>query len=250
MLLNPFLISKTFLNVFIQIFALLTRSHFLFLFLLTGIKVTSSVQVPKLLKQAGDRVVVLYERPVRHQTTSFGSLGTLQEGFGPLEETGFISQPGGYEEDPAPITTLSDISDSKDMDSEFEELIVDSRPSQTGGPNISATNTSDTKDDSFLTVNQSPKRTVANLASKPLGSISPILNRKLNLVGLQSPLKPQPKESPKPSPHKTSSDPGEGLQRPTAPPPPPPSRPPVPPRPQIRGIFVTKIIKIIIFCLA
>lgn len=198
-----------------------------------GVKVTSSVQVPKLLKQAGDRVVVLYERPVRHQTPAFGSLGPLQEGFGQLEETGFISQPGGYEEDPAPITTLSDISDSKDMDSEFEELIVDSKPSQTGGSNSSTTN-SDIKEDSLLTVNQSPKRTVSNLASKPLGTISPILNRKLNLVGLQSPLKPQPKESPKPSPHKTSSDPGEGVQRPTVPPPPPPSRPPVPPRPQIR----------------
>ncbi|XP_051278774.1 PDZ domain-containing protein 8 [Dicentrarchus labrax] len=199
-----------------------------------GVKVTSSVQVPKLLKQAGDRVVVLYERPVRHQTYSFGSLGTLQEGFGQLEETGFISQSGGYEEDPAPITTISDIPDNKDMDSEFEELIVDSKPSQSGGPNSSTTNTSDIKEDSLLTVNQSPKRTVANLASKPLGTISPILNRKLNLVGLQSPLKPQPKESPKPSPHKTTSDPGEGLQRPTIPPPPPPSRPPVPPRPQIR----------------
>ncbi|XP_040905692.1 PDZ domain-containing protein 8 [Toxotes jaculatrix] len=199
-----------------------------------GVKVTSSVQVPKLLKQAGDRVVVLYERPVRHQTSSLGSLGTLQEGFGQLEETGFLPQPGGYEEDPAPITTLSDISDSKDMDSEFEELIVDSKTSQTSGPNNSTTNTSETKEDFLLTVNQSPKRTVANLASKPLGTISPILNRKLNLVGLQSPLKPQPKESPKPSPHKTSSDPGEGLQRPTVPPPLPPSRPPVPPRPQIR----------------
>ncbi|KAM9848220.1 PDZ domain-containing protein 8 [Aulostomus maculatus] len=199
-----------------------------------GVKVTSSVQVPKLLKQAGDRVVVLYERPVRHQTPPLGSLGTLQEGIGPLEDAGFISQPGGYEEDPAPITTLSDISDSKDMDSEFEELIVDSKPSQSSGPNSSTTYTSDTKEDFLLAVNQSPKRTVANLASKPLGTISPILNRKLNLVGLQSPLKPQPKESPKPSPHKTSSDIGEGMQRPSVPPPPPPSRPPVPPRPQIR----------------
>lgn len=193
---------------------------------------TSSVQVPKLLKQAGDRVVVLYERPVRHQTPTLGSLGTLQEGFGQLEESGFISQPGGYEEDPAPITTLSDVSDSKDMDSEFEELIVEPK-GQTGG-HSSTTNSSDTREDSLLAVNQSPKRTVANLASKPLGTISPILNRKLNLVGLQSPLKPQPKESPKPSPHKTISDPGECQQRPIIPPPPPPSRPPVPPRPQIR----------------
>ncbi|KAF3708617.1 PDZ domain-containing protein 8 [Channa argus] len=199
-----------------------------------GIKVTSSVQVPKLLKQAGDRVVVRYERPVRHQTPTLGSLGTLQEGFGQLEETSLIPHPGGYEEDPAPVTTLSDPSDSRDMDSEFEELIVDSKPSQTGGSNNSTTNTSDTKEDFLLAVNQSPKRTVANLASKPLGTISPILNRKLNLVGLQSPLKPQAKESPKPSPHKTSSYPGEVLQRPSMPPPPPPSRPPVPPRPMIR----------------
>lgn len=199
-----------------------------------GVKVTSSVQVPKLLKQAGERVIVLFERPVRHQQPSFGSLGTLQEGFGQLEETGFVPQPGGYEEDPAPITTLSDISDSKDMDSEFEELIVDSKPNQTGGSLSSISSASDIKEDSLLTVNQSPKRTVANLASKPLGTISPILNRKLNLVGLQSPLKPHSKESPKPSPQKTSTDPGEGLQRPNVPPPPPPSRPPVPPRPQIR----------------
>uniref|UniRef100_A0A1A8N5F0 PDZ domain containing 8 n=3 Tax=Nothobranchius rachovii TaxID=451742 RepID=A0A1A8N5F0_9TELE len=195
-----------------------------------GVKVTSSVQVPKLLKQAGDKVVVWYERPVRHQTPALGNLGTLQEGLGPLEEPGFIPQPAGYEEDPAPITTLSDVSDSKDMDSEFEELIVDSKPGQTG----TTTNTSDTKEDFLLAVNQSPKRTVANLASKPLGTISPILNRKLNLVGLQSPLKPQVKESPKPSPLKTINDPGEGLQRPSVPPPPPPSRPPVPPRPQIK----------------
>lgn len=192
---------------------------------------TSSVQVPKLLKQAGDRVVVLFERPVRHQTPPFGSLGTLQEAFGQQEETGFISQPGGYEEDPAPITTLSDISDSRDMDSEFEELIVESKPSQTIGP--SAISTNEMKDESLLTVNQSPKRTVANLASKPLGTISPILNRKLNLVGLQSPLKPQMKESPKLLPHKTISDTGEG-HCPVAPLPPPLSKPPVPPRPQIR----------------
>lgn len=178
--------------------------------------------------------MILYERPVRHQNSSLGSLGPLQEGLGQLEETGFISQAGGYEEDPAPITTLSDISEGKDMDSEFEELTVDSKPTQTSGPGTSTTNTTDAKEDFLLTVNQSPKRTVANLASKPLGSISPILNRKLNLVGLQSPLKPQPKDSPKPSPHKTISDPGEGLQRPTIPPPPPPTRPPVPPRPQTR----------------
>lgn len=179
--------------------------------------------------------MVLYERPVRHQTPTYGNLSTLQEGFGQLEETAFITQPGGYEEDPAPITTLSDMPDSKDMDSEFEELMVESKTNQTSG-SCTTTNVSDTKEDSLLTVNQSPKRTVANLASKPLGTISPILNRKLNLVGIQSPLKTQPKESPKPSPHKANlgGDLGEGAQRPAIPPPPPPFRPPVPPRPQIR----------------
>ncbi|KAJ8359607.1 hypothetical protein SKAU_G00161320 [Synaphobranchus kaupii] len=183
-----------------------------------GVKVTSSVQVPKLLKQAGDKVLVLYERPVRHQIPTSG---TLQEGFSQLEEPSFLSQPV-YEEDPASITTL-DASDSKDVDSEFEELILD--PKLVSG---------EIKDDFLLSINQSPKRTMATLAAKPLGSISPILNRKLNLAGLQSPLKPQPKESPKLVLPKSSGEQAEGPQRPTVPPPPPPTRPPVPPRPQIK----------------
>ncbi|XP_064790414.1 PDZ domain-containing protein 8-like [Oncorhynchus masou masou] len=187
-----------------------------------GVKVTSSVQVPKLLKQAGDRVLVLYERPVRHQSTTIG-LGALQEGLGQLEEPGFILPPGGYEEDPAPITALADISDSRDMDSEFEESIAD--------PKSSLLSSSAEAKEDFLSVNQSPKRTVANLASKPLGSISPILNRKLNLAGLQSPVRPPP--TPKHSPHK-SGEPGEGPQRSTVPPPSPPTRPLVPPRPHIK----------------
>lgn len=198
--------------------------------LLAGVRVTSSVQVPKLLKQAGDRVVVLFERPVRHQIPTFGTLGPLPEAFGQQVETGFVSHPGAYEEDPAPITTLSDISDSRDMDSEFEELIVESKPNPTAVPGTAVTN--ECKDDSLLSVNQSPKRTVASLASKPLGTISPILNRKLNLVGVQSPLKPQQKESPKSLPHKTTGDPGENP--PTVPNPPSLLKPPVPPRPQIR----------------
>uniref|UniRef100_A0A4W4ECW2 PDZ domain containing 8 n=1 Tax=Electrophorus electricus TaxID=8005 RepID=A0A4W4ECW2_ELEEL len=188
-----------------------------------GVKVTSSVQVLKLLKQAGDRVVVLYERPVRHQVPAM-SLGPLPETLNPLEDPGYTPA-GGYEEDPAHITTM-DITDSKDNDSEFEELIMESKPA---GASASV----EAKDDSLLSINQSPKKTVANLASKPLGTISPILNRKLNLAGLQSPLKPQPKELPKPSPHK-SAEPSEPPQRPTVPPPPPPARPPVPPRPHIK----------------
>lgn len=180
---------------------------------------TSSVQVPKLLKQAGERVIVLYERPVRHQVPT-GGLGPLPESLVPMEEPSFLPQPGGYEEDPAPITTL-DITENRDNDSEFEELIVESKPP--------ASISVDTKEDFLLSVNQSPQKTVANLA-KPFGSISPILNRRLNL---QSPLKPQPKESPKAPTHKTA-EPPEQPQRPTVPPPPPPARPPVPPRPHIK----------------
>lgn len=181
---------------------------------------TSSVQVPKLLKQAGERVIVLYERPVRHQVPT-GGLGSLQESLGPMEEPSYLPQPGGYEEDPAPITTM-DITENRDNDSEFEELIVESKPP-------GALTSVETKEDFLLSVNQSPKKTVANLA-KPLGSISPILNRRLNL---QSPLKPQPKESPK-APTQKIAEPPEQPQRPTVPPPPPPARPPVPPRPHIK----------------
>ncbi|KAK3563048.1 hypothetical protein QTP86_015470, partial [Hemibagrus guttatus] len=188
-----------------------------------GVKVTSSVQVPKLLKQAGDRVTVLYERPVRHQVPTMG-LGPLQDTLGPLEEPTYPVA-GGYEEDPVHIATM-DLTDGKDNDSEFEELIVESKSASV--PVIA-----EAKEDTLLSVNQSPKKTVVNLASKPLGTISPILNRKLNLAGLQSPLKPQPKESPKPSPLK-SAESSEPPQRPTVPPPPPPVRPPVPPRPHIK----------------
>ncbi|XP_059929889.1 PDZ domain-containing protein 8 [Gadus macrocephalus] len=195
-----------------------------------GVKVTSSVQVPKLLKQAGERVEVLYERPVRHQSYPLGNLGPLHEGLSHLEDPAFIGPqgPSGYEEDPAPISTVPDMVDCKEIDSEFEELMVDSKPSPTSSPG--GANPPDAREDSLLTVNQSPKRAVANLAS-----ISPILNRKLLLVGLQSPLKPQPKEPPKPSLPKSSGDSLDaGPQRPTVPPPPPPTRPPVPPRPQIK----------------
>lgn len=179
---------------------------------------TSSVQVPKLLKQAGDRVVVLYERPVRHQVPTM-TLGPLQDTLGPLEEPTY-PVPGVYEEDPAHITTM-EITDGKDNDSEFEELILEAKSA--GAPVIV-----EAKEDTLLSVNQSPKKTVANLASKPLGTISPILNRKLNLAGLQS-----PKESPKPSPLK-SAESFEPTQRATVFPPPPPVRPPVPPRPHIK----------------
>ncbi len=138
-----------------------------------------------------------------------------------MEEPSYLHQPGGYEEDPAPITTM-DTSENRDNDSEFEELIVESK-------STAAPVTIDTKEEFLLSVNQSPKKTVANLA-KPIGSISPILNRRQNL---QSPLKPQPKESPK-APNLKTAESSEPPQRPMVPPPPPPARPPVPPRPHIK----------------
>ncbi|XP_028823427.1 PDZ domain-containing protein 8 [Denticeps clupeoides] len=193
-----------------------------------GIKVTSSVQVPKLLKQAGERVQVLYERPVRPQTSSMG-VTPPQELLSSLEEPGPMPQPTSYEEDPAPITTL-DIMEN--MESEFEELIVEHKLGSPA-PHVNV----EGKEDFLLTISQSPKKTVATLASKPLGTISPILNRKLNLTGLQSPLKPMPKEIPKASPHKIV-DQIDGPLRPTVVPPVqlpfPLARPPVPPRPHIK----------------
>ncbi|XP_028651847.1 PDZ domain-containing protein 8 [Erpetoichthys calabaricus] len=179
-----------------------------------GVKVTSSVQVLKLIKQAGEKVMVFYERPIRHQMPQV-------EGFGQLEDQGFLSQPA-YEEDTMSINTL-DGSDNKDMDSEFEELICETRPSN-----------SDVKDESLLSLNQSPKRTVANLASKPLGTISPILNRKLNLGGLQAQLKPPPKDGTKPVTSKSSEGPEAMPQSASKLAQTPPTRPPVPPRPHIK----------------
>ncbi|MGH0153862.1 UNVERIFIED_CONTAM: hypothetical protein FKN15_025686, partial [Acipenser sinensis] len=182
-----------------------------------GVKVTSSVHVLKLIKQAGDKVLVYYERPVRHQIQP---VGALQEGFNQLEEPAYLTQPV-YEEDSASINTL-DSSDSKEMDPELEEQVYEAKPPS-----------SDIKEESLLTINQSPKRTVANLASKPLGTISPILNRKLNLGGLQAPLKPQPKNGTKPPLPKSTESP-EATQQQGKPSHAPPNRPPVPPRPQIK----------------
>uniref|UniRef100_A0AAV2JQD5 PDZ domain-containing protein 8 n=1 Tax=Knipowitschia caucasica TaxID=637954 RepID=A0AAV2JQD5_KNICA len=176
-----------------------------------GVKVTSSVQVPKLLKAAGDRVLVLYERPVRHQNVAPESYASDEP-------------PPAYEEEPAPICALTELHEPRDpreMDSEFEELTVEAR----SPPPASAQ--TDLRDECLLSA--SPKRSAVSLASKPLGSISPILSRKLQLVGLQAPLRPQP--SPKHSPHRSSCElSAEGVPRPSLPPVPPP----VPPRPHIR----------------
>nr|XP_005995794.1 PREDICTED: PDZ domain-containing protein 8 [Latimeria chalumnae] len=181
-----------------------------------GTKVTSSVQVLKLIKQAGDRVMVYYERPVGHQN-QHGS-----ESFGQLEDTGYMLQscPQSYEEDTVSITNL-DSGDGKDVDSEFEELVCEVKP------------TNEFKEEPLPTVTQSPKRSVATLAVKPLGTISPILNRKLNLVNYPAPLKPQQKEGAKPTQYKGSEH-QEGTPQPNKTSQGSTNKPPVPPRPHIK----------------
>ncbi|XP_048406942.1 PDZ domain-containing protein 8 [Stegostoma tigrinum] len=181
-----------------------------------GVKVTSSVHVLKLIKQAGDKVMVYYERPVGgHQNQQCSS---LQDNFGQLEDTGFGSQFGPQTFDDEGVL---DSTDAKDLDSEFEELVC---PEIKPPPII-------IKED-FAPSNQSPKRSVVTLAAKPLGTISPILNRKLNLGNYQIPLKPQQKDVVKSVQSKCPDTPD--AQQPSKPVSGSTNKPPVPPRPQIK----------------
>ncbi|NXY81087.1 PDZD8 protein, partial [Alcedo cyanopectus] len=174
-----------------------------------SVKITSTVQVLKLIRQAGDRVLVFYERPVGYN--QHGS--TLQDGFGQLEDAAFLTQP---EDDQA---SLSADVDNRDFDSEFEELACESP---------------DQKED--LPATLSPKRSVVILAAKPLGTISPILNRKLHLGSYQATSKTQQKDGAKAATPKTaegsdasqqSSKQSQGSS----------SKPPVPPRPQTKPLL-------------
>ncbi|XP_009873621.1 PREDICTED: PDZ domain-containing protein 8, partial [Apaloderma vittatum] len=174
-----------------------------------SVKITSTVQVLKLIRQAGDRVLVFYERPVGYN--QHGS--ALQDGFGQLEDTAFLTQP---EDDQA---SLSADVDNRDFDSEFEDLACESP---------------DQKED--LPTTASPKRSVVILAAKPLGTISPILNRKLHLGSHQTTSKTQQKDGAKATPPKTvegsdatqqSGKPSQGSS----------TKPPVPPRPQSKPVL-------------
>ncbi|XP_027586280.2 PDZ domain-containing protein 8 [Pipra filicauda] len=173
-----------------------------------SVKITSTVQVLKLIRQAGDRVLVFYERPVG--CNQHGP--ALQDGFGHLEDTAFLAPP---EDDQASVAT--DV-DSRDFDSEFEDLACEP-PDQKEDP----------------PTNPSPKRSVVILAAKPLGTISPILNRKLHLGSHQTTSKPQQKDmarvaTPRGSESsEASQQSGKQSQGST--------KPPVPPRPQSRPSF-------------
>ncbi|NXX91193.1 PDZD8 protein, partial [Centropus bengalensis] len=174
-----------------------------------NVKITSTVQVLKLIRQAGDRVLVFYERPVGYN--QHGSV--LQDGFGQLEDSAFLTQP---EDDQ---TSLSTDVDSRDFDSEFEELACESP---------------DQKEDMPTTL--SPKRSVVNLTAKPLGSISPILNRKLHFGAHQTASKTQLKDGAKVATPKTveGSDASQQSGKQTQG---PPAKPPVPPRPQSKPVL-------------
>ncbi|XP_077635648.1 PDZ domain-containing protein 8 [Crocuta crocuta] len=176
-----------------------------------GVKITSTLQVLKLIKQAGDRVLVYYERPV-------GQGAALQDHLGQLEEP-FLSAPchPSYEEE-APALAVD--ADNRDLDSEFEDLAGDVR-AQT-----------ELKDE-VPPSSHSPKRTPTTLSVKPLGTISPVLNRKLAVGSHPPPPKPPPcKEGNKPLAPKASeiadqtqvSKPTQGST----------FKPPVPPRPQMK----------------
>ncbi|NWU13310.1 PDZD8 protein, partial [Cephalopterus ornatus] len=171
-----------------------------------SVKITSTVQVLKLIRQAGDRVLVFYERPVGYN--QHGS--ALQDGFGQLEDTAFLAQP---EDDQASVAT--DV-DSRDFDSEFEDLACESP---------------DQKED--LPTTLSPKRSVVVLAAKPLGTISPILNRKLHLGSHQATSKTQQKDTAKVATSKTSES-SDGSQQSGKQSQGSSTKPPVPPRPQSR----------------
>eukprot|EP00062_Callorhinchus_milii_P017850 gi/632970768/ref/XP_007901831.1/ PREDICTED: PDZ domain-containing protein 8 [Callorhinchus milii] len=179
-----------------------------------GVKVTSSPQVFKLIKQAGDKILFVYERPVgRHQNPHCGS---LQENF---EDSGFGSQFGQPVVDDD--NTL-DGGDNRDLYSDFEELVC---------PEIKL-QPAELKED-LTQINHSPKRSVTALATKPMGTISPILNRKLNLGNYPIPLKSQLKDTTKPSQLKgpettdVTQQPNKVTLGST-------NKPPVPPRPQIK----------------
>ncbi|NXA82314.1 PDZD8 protein, partial [Thryothorus ludovicianus] len=173
-----------------------------------SVKITSTVQVLKLIRQAGDRVLVFYERPVGYN--QHGS--ALQDGFGQLEDTAFLAQAEDEQNNLA-----ADV-DGRDFDSEFEELACDAP---------------DQKED--LPTTPSPKRSVVILAAaKPLGTISPILNRKLHLGGHQAASKTQQKDGAKVAAPKTVeiSDAAQPVSKQGS-----STKPPVPPRPQIKPVL-------------
>lgn len=178
-----------------------------------GVKITSTLQVLKLIKQAGDRVLVYYERPVGQSNQG----AVLQDTLGQLEEN-FLpgSCPPSYEEETAGLAVDAE---NRDLDSEFEDLASDVRAQN------------EFRDDA-QPLTHSPKRTPTTLSVKPLGAISPVLNRKLATGSHPPPPKLPSKEGNKPSTLKVSEVPDSAqVSKPTQG---STLKPPVPPRPQLK----------------
>ncbi|XP_040293646.1 PDZ domain-containing protein 8 [Bufo bufo] len=173
-----------------------------------GIKVTSSVQASKLIKQSGDRVLLFYERPAGQSQSAAGP----QESAAALDDSAF---PQTFDEDAASL--MVDV-ENRELDSEFEDLACEVRPAES-------------KDDNFLPVNQSPKRVVGNVSTKSLGSISPILSRKPNPAASQITSKVQTKAG---KPNVLENQEPPQLSRTSS-----GSKPPVPPRPQVKLTLTT-----------
>ncbi|XP_051837474.1 PDZ domain-containing protein 8 isoform X1 [Antechinus flavipes] len=179
-----------------------------------GVKITSTIQVLKLIKQAGDRVMVYYERPVGQSNQG----PILQDSFTQLEDSAFLANTSqtNFEED---ITGLLVDIDNKDLDLEFEDLACD----------IKIQNESR---DEIPSLSQSPKRnSIQNL--KPYGPASPLLNRKS--VSYVSPRNSVNKDSAKAVTTKVAevSDQGQQLTKTSQT---NLLKPPVPPRPQTKSV--------------
>ncbi|XP_036593056.1 PDZ domain-containing protein 8 isoform X2 [Trichosurus vulpecula] len=178
-----------------------------------GVKITSTIQVLKLIKQAGDRVMVYYERPVGQSNQG----PVPQDSFTPLEDQNFLTnscQPN-YEDD---LSSLVVDVDNKDIDLEFEDLACDIR-------------IQNEPKDEVPSASQSPKRSTTQIL-KPYGSVSPILNRKSSsyMLPQSSLLKDAPKLGrPRVS---ESSDPAQQSTRASQ----TSLKPSVSPRPQTKSV--------------
>ncbi|XP_054838797.1 PDZ domain-containing protein 8 [Eublepharis macularius] len=167
-----------------------------------GVKITSSIQVPKLIKQAGEKVVVCYERPVGCSQQN----SLAQDSFVQLEDAAFA------DDDPSSASTESE---NTELDLQYEELAIVLRSHES-------------REDSSA----SPKHTSVSATAKSTGTVSPILNRKGS--GSQSSAKVVFKDGTKQVTPKNSESLDASLQTSkqsgTV-------KPPVPPRPQIKTIF-------------
>ncbi|XP_044521557.1 PDZ domain-containing protein 8 [Gracilinanus agilis] len=119
-----------------------------------GIKITSTVQVLKLIKQAGEKVMVCYERPVGQSNAGV----TSQESLGQVE---FLTTPPNDDE---VMPGLLMEGERKEADLEFEDLA-----SYLKSQNYSK--------DEVQTLSSSPKHCLMTVG-KPSGSASPVLSLK------------------------------------------------------------------------